>query len=951
MPFAAYPGSTIQQNHGESIAGHGFLLWDFGNQTVEAFDVPNDHTMHTVAVGPGTDYDSLDIILKPSKFTHIKVNWTDYVSQLTRDNKAKIARHLRDRYQPVELGFRQNAVKLDERGELVHINAVPLDNITTEASQKKIFQEFLEANKYAPEDIVAIQAIHAIINERLRLTQDADEGQVYEYKIDSLWMENFKSYGERVDIDWGRKDGLWQITGENTAGKSTILDAITYLLYGTILGFQGSEREKLGDNRFINNIRDLDHCEVGSYLRLNEVRYKLVRRTVRVWQKSKGVRNIKSVTTSLNFYEVTGINHFGEELLKDVGIDRKIETNKLVQTYFGTMADFMRSSLINADTLTGLLSINHAVFVDSLLRDIGLDVFERMLKEFKVWRDETYGRASRLQINPAEEEARMETLKAEIGGHELEIINIETQLGVLDSRIAKGADYISGTLYPKLQTLRPELANTDPEALRREIHLHLQRIEALRDEMRDEKANIEAMVTSYSSEGYEDLLKKKEAHQKLISDLRAKLRTEEIAKTEAQHQVALIQGRMNMRQRDIAQLAEWQKGEEARLAKAIAQVRREIEHLETSMVCPTCKREKNAEVLDAIQVEIDSRLGEITEYEAEALTLPTQRVQKEQQILAATALIEEEKQPFLTQMETHEFALIKTKQAIDTHMLMAVEVGEEIHAMLAQKAIWDRKTRREADWKLLPMKIENLELQGQAKSRLLEEVEAAQMVLEVNRAVQVQIDKANDKLTELRQEKKGFTDQLAVLEKGYIPQKKRQIHTIETSLVAYQEQEHRDFILKAYEKCIHRDGIPTMLLKQYLGVINVQLNNLLDGMKFTLFLNEDLQFKMYNHNREDAIMNVMAGSGMQKTFTSLALRLALRQVNNKFRGNLLLMDEILGRLDANYLAKFSDLLTRAKEDIDKLVLIEHGNGDSLNPDYQIHVTSDKQGVSSLEILG
>lgn len=946
-PFAGYPGSLIQQNYGESLDAHGFLIWDLRKNSVEAFDVPNDHTMHTIHVDAGVDYDDLDIKLNPSKYTHIKVMWVDYMSKLTRDNKAKIARHLRERYKPVELAFRQKAIKINDEGVMVDISAQALEDISTEHSQKKIFTEFLEANQFVADDIASILAIHENINERLR-TSGLEEAQGVEYKIQSLWIDNFKSYGDKTVLDWDGKDGVWQITGENTAGKSTILDAITYLFYGTILGFQGSEREKLGDNRFINKNRDLDYCEVGAYLIINGAKHKLVRRTERVWQNSKGVRNIKTVSTSINFFEVIGTNRDAEEKLRDIGVDRKVQTDKLVQEYFGTMTDFMRTSFINADTLTNLLSINHAQFVDSLLRDIGLDIFEKLLKEFKAWREETYSRVSRIQLSMTEEVQRIADYQEAIVTGEAEVLVIQDRIAELETRIAKGQDYITKNLYPKMQSVRPELADADPEAIRADIHALLQRIDGMRDDMESEQAEIEAMVTTYDCETHEALLQRKEAHQERVSQLRQKIREQEVKKSDAQHEIAVIQGRINVRQRDFNQLAQWEKDTRANIEREISVVQREIELLESSKTCPTCKREKNEDVLAGIFESIREKNNEIqTNLMPRLNSVTVERGVQEALIALAISDINAERTPVLAVMDQCDLRITELKGDINKHILEGDEIGQSIAVMVTEKTVWERKQRREADLLLIPMKMENIKLQSDAKSRLLEDLEQAQGLLENNKLVQASIDKATEKIEELRDMWGEEVKNRALVEKGTIPRAKEEITQIQATLVRFEEQEKREFLLKAYERCIHRDGIPTMLLKQYLNVINIQLNNLLDGMKFVLFLNEDLQFKMYHENNETAIINVMQASGMEKTFSSLVLRLALRQVNNKFRNNILLMDEILGKLDANNLERFGDLLSRAKADIDKLVIIEHGYGDTINPDYIIHVTSDKKGVSTM----
>ncbi len=53
----AYAGSLIQQNIGENISGHGFLVWDIENKTFEPHEVNNDYKFYKFKI---TSIDDLD---------------------------------------------------------------------------------------------------------------------------------------------------------------------------------------------------------------------------------------------------------------------------------------------------------------------------------------------------------------------------------------------------------------------------------------------------------------------------------------------------------------------------------------------------------------------------------------------------------------------------------------------------------------------------------------------------------------------------------------------------------------------------------------------------------------------------------------------------------------------------------------------------------------------------
>lgn len=53
-----YSGSLIQQDHGENISGHGYVVWDVEKQTYESIDIENpDNGFYTFTINSETDID------------------------------------------------------------------------------------------------------------------------------------------------------------------------------------------------------------------------------------------------------------------------------------------------------------------------------------------------------------------------------------------------------------------------------------------------------------------------------------------------------------------------------------------------------------------------------------------------------------------------------------------------------------------------------------------------------------------------------------------------------------------------------------------------------------------------------------------------------------------------------------------------------------------------------
>ena len=179
-------------------------------------------------------------------------------------------------------------------------------------------------------------------------------------------------------MNWDKNNGLYQIMGENAVGKTNLLSGILYLLHGKTL--ETLKRETNGDDRFINNKRDLDYCQAGAIINVDETRFSLTRRTERKWDRTKTKITSCPTTLKINLIDSNGeiINQTDEE---------KAKNQEYLSNIIGSFDDFLALYLVNADTLNNLLSMDESVFMDTILKYSGLDIFERKLSEYKDYKD------------------------------------------------------------------------------------------------------------------------------------------------------------------------------------------------------------------------------------------------------------------------------------------------------------------------------------------------------------------------------------------------------------------------------------------------------------------------------------------------------------------------------------------------------------------------------------
>jgi DNA repair exonuclease SbcCD ATPase subunit len=217
--------------------------------------------------------------------------------------------------------------------------------------------------------------------------------------------------------------------------------------------------------------------------------------------------------------------------------------------------------------------------------------------------------------------------------------------------------------------------------------------------------------------------------------------------------------------------------------------------------------------------------------------------------------------------------------------------------------------------------------------------------IEWNKTINKEIETLNEKIENKEDEIETLNENLSDKKEDLVSVKK-DLENCESKIEKWKKQIKQEELFKEYSKIISRDGIPTYLLKQSINLINAQLDTYLTDVDFVVYFDKDLKLKLSAKNRLDISQSALESSGKERTFIALALKMALRTINNKPKSNFMMLDEVMGKLKNNSVDEFLDMVKELKENIDKILIIEPNH--NIDYDYIIKVKKDKNGVSLFE---
>jgi DNA repair exonuclease SbcCD ATPase subunit/DNA repair exonuclease SbcCD nuclease subunit len=344
-PEIAYAGSLIQQNHGESPSGHGFLVWDVATSKIEEFvEVPNKFGYYTLTL--------TDKTIPPTTDMPENVRLRMFVGDIDDTFVKKVISVLRKDHNIIECTI--NRTKSTSAAS-AQATLTAIDNMNDVAHQNAHIRAFIENElpNTAPDLIDKICDINTSLNNKIG---EDELPRNISWKPLMLEFDNLFSYGAGNKINFENMSGLYGVFSPNATGKTSAFDAMCFALYDkTPRAFKGSH--------IMNTRKDDFSCTLT--LLIENKNYVIERTGSR---KKNG-----EVKVDVNFYCMDGDNEISLN-----GEDRR-DTNAAIRSYVGTYEDFILTALSVQNQNNLFIETGQSDRKDLLSQFIGLTVFDRLL--------------------------------------------------------------------------------------------------------------------------------------------------------------------------------------------------------------------------------------------------------------------------------------------------------------------------------------------------------------------------------------------------------------------------------------------------------------------------------------------------------------------------------------------------------------------------------------------
>ena len=332
-PHIGYAGSLIQQNHGESIDGHGGLLWDLKTKTAKAFDIKNDYSFVDIMCTNGL-WSNAHITLTPNIYARFVIDEETNEYQVTEITK-QLEKQVKNCILTTKI-YTKEPLKIEQNEK---------QQLVSSKNETDMIKKECEILKLNENNILSLHNMYkqeALINDDNTFSSSIWKPERMEFK--NLFGFN-KSKVHNIDF----QNGIHSIQASNGVGKTSIINALLFGIYGKtpLVPFGRGLTYDI-----INNCENEGYVNV--YFLFNNVRYIIKRYNKKVRQRSNNFINSKlqSYTFYVDLYKCGSSYENEHEKVSETGN----ATDEILLKMFGDIEYFLHSNMLDKESSKDIIT-------------------------------------------------------------------------------------------------------------------------------------------------------------------------------------------------------------------------------------------------------------------------------------------------------------------------------------------------------------------------------------------------------------------------------------------------------------------------------------------------------------------------------------------------------------------------------------------------------------------
>ena len=469
--YCGYSGSLIQQNFGENIVEHGYLIWDLENKKTKEINVYNkigyinikENDLEEILIRINgnyeiqlKDYINLNLEYFPKNIeikTFSKINFQNLNTLLksynisfniiSRLDETKFIGNKDDNYITKEIYNETQMINMVDNSFIINYFSKYLTQ-----DKLKILCDIIQNKEKLLFDISKYPIdLHLECNKRnkemsleiLKCVKSDDIKQLKpKYYIRYLEWEGLFCYENKNCLNMSDLDlKTFLVKGQNGRGKSAIYDILTLAIWGEITTLKKNSNLSSGIlNYNVKNAYTIIDIEIDNVL------YRIERDFTKIKDKTLIINNHKNIYKFINEKDL--------ELIK-----KDSACEKIIIELFGTIKNFLSSSMITQNIDYDILKMDYNECNDIIDKSCNIEYINHLYNLFKItinkYRDFRRIVESKKQVY----EKLISTNKIEEVNEE-EIIKNKTKLDLLLKDKTELEELYNSTDYIKIDIKNPK---------------------------------------------------------------------------------------------------------------------------------------------------------------------------------------------------------------------------------------------------------------------------------------------------------------------------------------------------------------------------------------------------------------------------------------------------------------------------------------------------------------